>query len=125
MALHTYLPIYKVSESLFWFIDNLVTNMERDFKRRVGQRIADECVEITLLVFRANVATEKAPYLIELIERLQVIELLLRMAMNKKKIDKGAYANAIEMTTSIGKQATGWKNKSANRPSQGGQGFHG
>ncbi|MBB0034721.1 four helix bundle protein [Ralstonia pickettii] len=123
MALHTNLPIYKAAYGLLDVVTDLVKNMARDFKRSIGEKISAECIEIMVLVFRANVAADKGPHLGELIERLQVIELLLRLGMDKRLISLPAYAKAVEITTSIGKQANGWK-KSANRPLHGGQGRH-
>lgn len=124
MALHTQLPIYRVAEDLLDAVTDLVTNMKKDFKFSIGRKISEESIEVIVLIFRANVAENKAPHLTELIERLQVIEPLLRLSMNKGKISKGAYAKVIEITTSIGKQANGWRSsaasKSANRPLQGG-----
>jgi len=123
MAIHTQLPIYKVAYDLLDVVTDLVKNMQRDFKRSIGEKINVECIEITVLVFRANVAQDKSPHLMELLERLQVIELLVRLAMDKRLISRPAYANAVELTTSIGKQANGWRN-SALRPLRGGQGRH-
>ncbi|ACR28668.1 four helix bundle protein [Burkholderia glumae] len=119
MALHTQLPIYRAAYSLLDTVTDVVKNMPRDFKRSIGEKISAECIEIMVLVFRANVAADKAPHLAELIERLQVIELLLRLGMDKRLIARGAYAGAVEQTTSIGKQATGWRN-AARRPLRGG-----
>lgn len=124
MALHTSLPIYRAAYALLDVVTDLVKNMPRDFKRSVGEKISVECIEIMVLVFRANVAADKAPHLTELLERLEVINLLLRLGMDKRLIARPAYAHAIEHTTSIGKQANGWK-KSAHRPLRGGQDFHG
>ncbi|AOJ69367.1 MULTISPECIES: four helix bundle protein [Burkholderia] len=125
MALHTQLPIYRAAYALLDVVTDLVKNMPRDFKRSIGEKISGECIEIMVLVFRANVATDKSPHLTELLERLQVIELLLRLGMDKRLILRPAYARAIEQTTSIGKQATGWKKSADRRPLHGGQGFHG
>jgi hypothetical protein len=125
VALHTQLPIYRAAEDLLDVVTDLVTNMQRNFKRTVGEKITDECVEIIVLVYRANVAADKSPHLSELIERLQVINLMLRLAFNKRKIGTDAYARAVELTTSIGKQANGWKKAANNRPLHGGQGSHG
>jgi len=124
VALHTQLPIYRAAYALLDSVTDLVKNMPRDFKRSIGEKISAECIEIMVLVFRANVAADKTPHLTELLERLQVIELLLRLAMDKRLISRGTYAGAVEQTTSIGKQANGWRN-AAHRPHRGGQGFHG
>ncbi|OBR52377.1 four helix bundle protein [Paraburkholderia tropica] len=123
MALHTQLPIYKVAYDLLDAVTDVVKNMQRDFKRSIGEKINFECIEITVLVFRANVAADKAPHLSELLERLQVIELLVRLATDKRLISRGAYAKIVEFTTSIGKQANGWRS-SALRPHRGGHGRH-
>ncbi|MGS1116902.1 four helix bundle protein [Castellaniella sp. UC4442_H9] len=123
MAIHTRLPIYRAAYELLDVVTDLVRNMRRDFKRSIGGKIADECIEITILVFRANVAQDKGPHLVALIERLQVIELMLRLAQDKRLIARSGYAAAIELTTSIGKQANGWR-RAAVRPLHGGQGPH-
>lgn len=109
MAIHTSLPIYKVAYDLLDVVTDLVKNMPRDFKNSIGGKISQECVEIVVLIFRANCAREKAPHLGELIERLQVTELLLRLSRDKRLISTGQYAKAIELTNSVGKQASGWR----------------
>jgi hypothetical protein len=123
VALHTQLPIYRAAYALLDSVTDMVKNMPRDFKRSIGEKISTECIEIMVLVFRANVAVDKSPHLTELLERLQVIELLLRLGMDKRLISGKAYAGSVEQTTSIGKQASGWKN-AAHRPLRGGQGRH-
>ena len=116
MALHTNLPIYKVAYDLLDVVTDLVKNMPRDFKQSIGGKINQECVEIVVLIFRANCALDKAPLLGNLIERLQVAELLLlRLARDKRLISTGQYARAIELTDSAGKQAGGWR-RSATSP---------
>ena len=49
MATHTQLPIYKVAYDLLDVSTNLVKNMQRDFKRSIGDKITAECIEITVL----------------------------------------------------------------------------
>lgn len=111
--LHTNLPIYKVAYDLLDVVTDLVKNMPRDFKTSIGSKISQECVEIVVLIFRANCARDKAPHLGELIERLQVSELLLRLSRDKRLISTGQYAKAIALTNSVGKQAGGWRRASA------------
>jgi len=113
MALHTQLPIYKVAYDLFDVIVELAKNMPRDFKQSIGGKLRDECIEVMTLVFRANTHKDKAPHLQSLIERLQVAELLLRLSRDKRLISTGQYAKAVELTTSIGKQASGWRRAAA------------
>lgn len=115
MAIHTELPIYKVAYDLLDAITDLTKNMPRDFKASIGGKLRDECVEIVVLIFRANVAQEKTAHLVKLVERLQVAELLLRLSRDKRLISTKQYAVSIKLTESIGKQANGWR-KSTSRP---------
>ncbi|MFJ3048556.1 four helix bundle protein [Herbaspirillum chlorophenolicum] len=119
MAIHTQLPIYKVAYDLLVVVTSAVKNMPRDLKRNIGEKIGSEVTEITVLIFRANAAQDKELYLVKLLERLQVAELLLRLSMDMRLISKQAYAAAVEKTTSIGKQANGWR-RAAIRPHHGG-----
>lgn len=116
MALHTNLPIYKVAYDLLGVATDVVRNMPRDFKVSIGGRIRDECVEIMILIFRANVSRNKVPHIDDLLERLQVAELLFRVSRDKRFISTGQYAAAIALTSSIGKQASGWHKHSAASP---------
>jgi hypothetical protein len=109
MAQTTHLPIYKVAYDLLGLVTDLVRNMPRDSKQTIGFKINQECVEIVVLIFRANCARDKAPHLEDLIEHLQVIELLLRLSRDKRLISTKGYAQAIELTGSVGKQAGGWR----------------
>lgn len=111
MALHTQLPIYKVTYDLLTMITMATKNMPRDFKAQIGGEIRKECVALVLLVYRANSATNKYPFLTELLERLQVAELLIRLSVDMHLISEGHYAKAISLTDQIGKQANGWRKK--------------
>lgn len=113
MALHTDLPIYKQAYDFLDVVTDLAKNMPRDFKQSIGGKLRDEAVEITVLIFRANCAQEKTPHLSELIERLQVAELLLRLSRDKRLIATSQYAKAIQLTGSIGKQGNGWRRSAA------------
>lgn len=116
MAVTTALPIYKVAYDLFGVVTDAVRNMPRDVKQIVGSRIATEAMDIVVLIFRANAAADKVPHLIDLLERLEVINLLLRLARDKGFIKNPPYAKAIALTDQVGKQAGGWKKHSASSP---------
>jgi hypothetical protein len=109
MALHTELTIHKTAYDLFDAIMDLVKNMPRDFKQSIGGKLRDECIAIVVLVFRANTNRDKEPHILFLIERLQVIELMLRLSRDKRLISTRHYAEAVQLTNSIGKQANGWR----------------
>lgn len=116
MALHTSLPIYKVAYDLLSAATDVTGSMPRDYKASLGNVIREECIEIVILIARANVARDKVPHIDALLERLQVAELLLRLSRDKRLISTGQYAKVVELTTSVGKQANGWRKHSAASP---------
>lgn len=116
MAKHTDLPISKVTYDLLVVATEITKNMPRDFKASVGKEIRDECVRLSVLVFRANSAGDKTPYLDKLIERNQVLDLLFRLSKDMRFISVAQYARAIALTSMIGKQAGGWKKYTASSP---------
>ena len=116
MALHHQLPIYKLAYDLLSVTTDITRNIPRDFKRLIGEKIREECVDILVLIFRANVARNKTPHIEDLLERLQVVDLLLRLSKDKRFISTKQYARAIEITDGIGRQATGWKRHAAAAP---------
>jgi hypothetical protein len=116
MALHHELPIYKGTYELLVLVVQLTRNIPRDFKRLIGEELRSESVKMMVLIFRANVATEKVMHIQQLLERLQVVELMLRMSKDMHWISITQYAAAVELTQSIGKQATGWKQHSKGSP---------
>jgi hypothetical protein len=116
MALHTHLPIYKLAYDLLDLAADLTRNFPRDFKASLGGRIRDECVDMLVLIGRANAATHKVPHIAALLERLHVAELLLRLSHDKHFISHAQWARAVEITDRIGKQAGGWRKHSAASP---------
>jgi hypothetical protein len=122
MGIHSDTDIYKATYSLLQYVMLLVKNMPRDFKQALGAELRDECIKITVLILRANTAQDKTPHLSEIRERHQVVELLIRLSRDLKLISQRQYAEAIEMTGSIGKQANGWLG--FQRQTHEGQGHH-
>lgn len=115
MALHTDLEIHKVAEELLGLSIDLVRNIPRDLKQVVGAKIRDECLQVLVLIGRANMTREKLPHINLLLESIWMLNYLLRALTNRGLISKGQHAKAMMMTASVGRQANAWK-KSATAP---------
>lgn len=109
MGLHTELAIYRTCYDLLGAAVEGIRNMRRDIKSAIGQRIIDACIELELHIRRANMATEKEPHILALLERLEVIELLVRLCRDRQYLPTAHYARVVGFTQSIGKQANGWR----------------
>jgi len=115
MALASTLPIYRVTYELLQVVTRITKDMPRDYKQSLGNKIREECVELTVLIYRANCSREKRPHIEALQEHLQVATLLIRLSKDMKLISTGQFAQTIELTDQIGRQASGWF-KSASSP---------
>jgi hypothetical protein len=113
MALHSKLPIYKIAYDMTSVAIDLVRNMPRDVKSTLGGQLKQLCFDIVLLVIRANCAIDKAPHLTVLIERNEELQIVLRLCQDKRFISRAQYAKAVELSTSVGKQANGWRKYAA------------
>ena len=111
MALHTSLPIYKEAYDLLGHAIELARNLPRDLKKLIGDRFIDGCLKISDLIRQANIARNKSEILGELLAHLDELQLLLRCSRDRRYISTGQYAKAIEYTTSIGRQASGWRKR--------------
>ena len=60
MALHHELPIYRDAYALLGMTTDITRNIPRDFKRLIGEKVREECVEVMVLIFRANAAHNNA-----------------------------------------------------------------
>jgi hypothetical protein len=76
----------------------------------------EEVIEMVVLIYRANSTQNKAPVIEVLLERLQVLELLVRLCHDLRLMTTKNYASIVEMTESIGRQAQGWKKAASQEP---------
>lgn len=109
MALHSSLPIYKVTYELLTLAGRITQHLPRN-ARAMGSKINDECLELVILIYRANSAANKVPHLDELLERLQVAELLFRLLTQ----------GAPKMTATAKQARLSSRPRSANRRVDGG-----
>lgn len=113
MGLHTDTEIYRTAYELFAVTTKAARNMPRDVKLLVGGKIRDELLEAFEGIYLANVAKDKVPH-IDLVRRsILRVELLLRQSVDLRFITRPAYAQAVKLTQSVARQASGWRKHSA------------
>ena len=116
MGMHTDLSIYRTAMGLLHMATTLTRNVPRDLKQSLGKRVIDECIDVLMLIARANATQDKRPHLTLLVEKVQVVEFLMRLFKDSRFISISQHAQAIEVTTSIGKQANAWKRSTPTAP---------
>ncbi|MBQ8168457.1 four helix bundle protein [bacterium] len=108
MAQYQHLSLYKTTYDLLLQLMHITKNYPREFKYSIGEKIQDYITEILLDIYRANGSKEKKPHLQNLLERVELLNVLLRVSFDLKILTVEKYANLIEKTTSISKQTNGW-----------------
>jgi hypothetical protein len=111
MALYSELPIYKHGCDLLSLALDVQTQMKRDFKRTLGEKIHVLCVDMLEAMAMANASrgTDRLEQLEVLLKHLRTATALLRVGHDKKLINPTLWAASIELLDSIGAMAGGWK----------------
>jgi hypothetical protein len=110
MALANDTAIYQTADDLFVLVLSAQKNIPREFRQCIGRRLADDCTDMLVLIGRANKAfgAARVPHLEVLAERIEGVTVLLRGASRTRAISSGTWSKSIELTTSLGKQCSGW-----------------
>ena len=109
MARYQHLPIYKLSYELLGRVMLVTKDFPRDHKYTLGQKLRDEIITVIVLIYRANSSAQKVQIINEILERILVVELLIRLSQDMHILSKKHYAGLAEMIESLARQAEGWK----------------
>jgi len=116
MSLAKDLAIYQAADQLLALSLRLQTQVPRAYRQAVGVRISNECADILLTVARANAARgqSREQHIGTLLERLEAATALLRASHGLRLISAKVWAESIELTDSVAKQASGWLKSARN-----------
>lgn len=113
MAQSEDLPIFKASYDLLEQLTDLAKDLPKFFRYSIGQRMVDLCLDLLGNIYRANMKRDKAEPLTDLLICYRQLLLLLRVCYKQKALSTGRYAELVKLLDSIGRQATGWRQKFA------------
>lgn len=115
MAQYKHLPIYKTTYELLEMVTRKTKDFPRDFKYSLGDKIRNECIELVIFIYKANtIKNKRGENLQQILERVQVIELMLRLAKDLRLFNITAFSEIVLLTDSLARQAQGWINHTAN-----------
>lgn len=114
MSLHTDLDIFRTATDLLGVVVDLLPHFPR-VTADVRRELLRECTAVLVAVPMANAEMGKAkvPYIQQLLRHLYAVQFLLRVAVDKRFISREQFARTLRLTTSISKQAHGWKKRFA------------
>jgi hypothetical protein len=109
MAQYKHLPIYKSTYDLLEKVTVVTKNFPKDFKYTLGSRLREEVIELVVYIFKANsVRNDKQAFVEKVLERMQVVELLLRLSKDMRLITVKQFSEVVVLSDSVGRQAQGW-----------------
>jgi len=113
VALYYDLPVFQDTYQLALKIFQLTQHFSREYKYTLGQDMKHDCLCLVRSIYRANKARSKVEYLEQFLDEFEVLKLEVRLCFDLKLITiKQQSELALQMET-IGRQITGWRNKSA------------
>ncbi len=118
MAQYQHLPIYKQTYDILLRTMIATKDFPREYKFTLGQKIKDELIELVVMIYRANSAASKKQHINAILERIQAVQLLMRLSHDMKILPRGHYAALAEMTDGLGRQAQGWLKSSEGRTAE-------
>lgn len=109
MAQYQHLPIYKTTYELLEQITKVTHEFPRDYKHSLGVKLREEVVDLVVFIYKANsFRSERAIFVALILERMQVVELLVRLCKDMRLISVKAFSETVALTDSIERQAQGW-----------------
>ena len=115
MAQYHHLPIYKLTYDLLLRIMEVTKNFPREYKYTLGQKLKEEITELVVMIYKANTARHKEQHIAAILERVQVVQLLIRLSHDMRLLPRKHYADLAEKTDTLARQAQGWLQSSEKR----------
>ena len=108
MAQYQHLPIYKQTYDILLRTMIATKDFPREYKFTLGQKIKDELIELVVMIYRGNSSISKKELIESILERIQAVQLLMRLSHDIRVLPRGHYAALSQMTDILGRQAQGW-----------------
>lgn len=109
MARFKHLEIYRTMYSGFRVANKCIAQFRREYKFTIGERIRNEMIEIFVLIGCANSRKDRAGIIDDLISRVDVVMLMLRLSNDLGILPDERYEELVGVMDSVARQAAGWK----------------
>ncbi len=121
MAQYNHLNIYKASFDFLVGLSQQLKHFQREYRYTIGEKLTNNSIEFIALIYKANsakISIKRQEYLEQMLEKLQYINILLRLSFELKNISNDKYIILAKNTQNIEKQLNGWLNQTINREKQ-------
>jgi len=91
----------------------LIIKVQTEYKYTLGQDMKRDGLQLVRSIYRANRAENKKVHLEEFLDNFEILKLEIRLCVDLKILSIKMHSQSTALLESIGKQITGWKNKSS------------
>lgn len=112
MAQYEHLKLYKATFDFLLYFAKIMVNYQREYKYTIGERLMNTIVEAMVIIYKANSAKNKSArleFISEVQEKVQYINILLRLSCGIMAISKDKYNVCCNYMMDIEMQLAGWK----------------
>lgn len=111
MAIYTELPIYKHGCDLLSLALDVQTQMPRIFKRSLGEKVHNLCIEMLEAMAMANASRgdDRVQQLDMLLKHLRATTAMLRVSHDKRLISPKLWGASVDLLDAVGSMAGGWR----------------
>lgn len=109
MAIYDNLPVFKDTYDLLLHIIRISTNLQRDFRYTIGEKLKMEIMDLCIYIYKANGSYEKREFIEKARERMVVIKLQVRVLHDMKQISIKQFALLADKMESVSKQLASWE----------------
>lgn len=106
-----HLPIYRTTYALLQVVMKGLKHFSRDLRPTLGNRLLNEVLRLITAIYRARATRDdrsRVKHLRAILETIEVVEPLLQLCHDMQLLPREVYAETVELTSSIGRQAGGW-----------------
>jgi len=103
------LPLYKASYDLFLEIFKFVKEFDREYKYTIGESLKKETLELTMLIYRANIRKDKTTIMEEAREKVEIVRLIIRLTKDLHQINIKKFVSLNKRIENVSRQLTGWQ----------------
>lgn len=101
MAQYKHLPIYKVTYELLLQIAKVTKEFPREYKHSLAAKLREEAIDLVIYIYKANsIRSERAKHVSTILERIQVIELIVRLCKDLRLMNIKQFSETVALTDS-------------------------
>ncbi len=108
MANYNELPVYKAAYDLLLHLFQLTHNLSREYKFTLGEKLKNTITDVLTNIYRANRVHQKADFIEQAREHLEVVRLYIRILKDTKQTGLRQHIFINQKIETVSRQLAGW-----------------